>query len=356
MPDESPDPLDVALRTQAERAAASPPPPMLTRADALAKANAFLRSEGLPDVAVTATPNPVQGLWIVGHHDPDRPDELIIGNGPLIVPSKGEVYWANGSAPPWPEQIGLEEPERWRYDRGDELLGGGWDERLRDELEQPYWSQLLDFVAEERGRHDVFPPPSQTFRAFELTPYDAVKVVILGQDPYPNPGEAHGLAFSVPHGVRNPPSLRNILRVLASDLADRSEPVPGHGNLEGWAEQGVLLLNTALTVRAGTREDRAAHRRWHTEGKGWAVFTDAVIEVVNAKSDHVVFILWGKDAQAKEELIDRSRHAVIKSSHPSPFSARLGFLVSRPFSEANKALRAAGQQEIDWGAIGAGSG
>jgi hypothetical protein len=188
---ESVDPWDAAFAAQEERAAGASPRPMLTRADAMAKANAYFREVGMPDVAVTATPNPLQGLWIVSHHA-GRPDELIIGNGPLVVPSTGPVYMAHSSVPPWPEELGLDEPELWRYDRGEDLLGGGWDERLRDDLEEPYWYELLDFVAEERGKYDVFPPPSQTFKAFELAPYDEVKVVILGQDPYPNPGRHTG--------------------------------------------------------------------------------------------------------------------------------------------------------------------
>lgn len=348
------DPWDTAFAAQQERAAGASPRPMLTRADAMAKADAYFREEGRPDVAVTATPNPLQGLWIVGHQDPSQPDELVIGNGPLVVPSDGPVYMANGSVPPWPEELGLEEPECWRYDRGEDLLGGGWDERLRGELKEPYWYELLDFLAEERGKYEVFPSPSQTFKAFELTPYDEVKVVILGQDPYPNPGEAHGLAFSVPaHVKKKPPSLKNIHQVFESDLSELGVTPPAHGNLEAWAEQGVLLLNTALTVRAGTKADRDVHRRWRWGDKGWATFTDAVIKAVNDKTDRVVFILWGNDAKKKDDkqgLIDRTRHAVIKSSHPSPFSARLGFLTSRPFSEANKELSAAGR-EIDWGRI-----
>lgn len=247
---------------------------------------------------------------------------------------------------------GAEETELSRHASGEPLLGGGWDEVLREELGRPYWEELLGFLAEERRKHDVFPSPSQTFRAFELTPYASVKVVILGQDPYPNPGEAHGLAFSVPAEVtKRPPSLRNIHKVLASDLtqaAGRPAVAPGHGSLEGWAEQGVLLLNTALTVRAGTKQDRAAHRRWRWEGQGWATFTDAVISALNAKSDRVVFLLWGNDAKQKEALIDLGRHAVITSSHPSPYSAGLGFLTSRPFSQANDELRRAGRGEIDW--------
>lgn len=235
-------------------------------------------------------------------------------------------------------------------------LGGGWDQPLRDELAKPYWSKLLEFITDEHENHVVYPPLAQTFAAFELTPYDEVRVVILGQDPYPNPGEAHGLAFSVPtEASKKPPSLRNIHQVLASDLSETSgRPVaaPDLGSLEGWAEQGVLLLNTALSVRAGSKADRRLHRKWAWEGQGWSTFTDAVISAVDAKTDPVVFILWGKDAQQKAKLIDRDRHAVITSTHPSPLSAWRGFLTSRPFSEANQALTRCGRGTIDWERVG----
>ena len=343
------DPWDAAFTAQEEQRAGLPPRPMLTRTEAMAKANAYFREEGMPDVAISATPNPLQGLWIVGHHDPVHPDEMIIGSGPLVVPTNGRVNMSGGSVPPWPEEIGLDEPESWRYDRGDELLPGGWANRLGREFKKDYWYELLEFVAEERRKHDVFPPPSQTFAAFELTPYDDVRVVILGQDPYPNPGEAHGLAFSVPAGVPKPRSLKNIHAVLESDL---HEPAPAHGNLEPWAKQGVLLLNTVLTVRAGSKEDQAVHRRWRWERKGWETFTDAVINAINAKPERVVFILWGEDAKRKKKLIDLSRHAVLESAHPSPLSAYRGFLDSRPFSAANKLLEEAGRGRIDWGKIG----
>ena len=251
-------PRDSAFTAQEEQRAGMPARPMLTRTEAIAKANAYFREAGMPDVAVSATPNPLQGLWIVGHHDSDHPDEMIVGDGPLVVPTNGPVYMAGGSIPPWPEEIGLEEPESWRYDRGDDLLPESWADRLGGEFEKAYWPQLLEFVSEERAKHDVFPPPSQTFAAFEFTPYDEVRVVILGQDPYPSPGAAHWLAFSVPVGIAKPPSLKNIHAVLESDLG---EPAPAHGNLEAWANQGVLLLNTVLTVRAGSKADRNVHRR-----------------------------------------------------------------------------------------------
>lgn len=238
----------------------------------------------------------------------------------------------------------------------DVVLGGGWDEVLRDDLSKPYWFKLLEFIDNEYESQEVYPPRAQIFRAFGLTPYDQVKVVILGQDPYPTPGEAHGLAFSVPSDVsRKPGSLKNIHKVLASDLSTAlGRPVtePDTGSLEGWARQGVLLLNTALTVRAGTKRDRELHRRWRWEGNGWATFTDAVIRAVNDKPEGVVFILWGNDAHRKEKLIDRSRHAVVKSSHPSPLSARRGFSTSTPFSDANKELERLGRAGIDWERVG----
>jgi uracil-DNA glycosylase len=321
---------------------------MLSRAEAMAKANAYFGEEGMTEVAASATPNPLQGLWIVGYGDPLRPHETLVGSGPLVVPADGRAYLAAGSIPPWPEEIGLEEPEVWKYERGESLLPDSWAHRLADEFPKDYWYELLEFVGREREQHDVFPPPSQTFAAFEATPYDDVRVVILGQDPYPKPGEAHGLAFSVPVDIPRTPSLRNIHAELASDLG---EPAPTHGNLEAWAKQGVLLLNTALTVRAGTKEDRSVHRRWRWQGQGWETFTNAVIDAVNAKSERVVFILWGADARRKAKRLDLSRHAVISSSHPSPLSAYRGFLGSRPFSQANDLLAQKGRGTIDWGRI-----
>ncbi len=212
-----------------------------------------------------------------------------------------------------------------------------WNPLLRDELAKPYWAELQTFVAEERARHQVFPPPDEVFAALHQTPYASVKVLILGQDPYHGPGQAHGLCFSVRPGVAVPPSLRNIHAELASDLG--IDP-PNHGCLDAWTHQGVLLLNTSLTVRA---HQAASHQR-----KGWETFTDEVIRAVDAKEDRVVFILWGAAARKKKALIDLSRHAVIESAHPSPLSAHNGFLGSRPFSRANAALEAAGREPVDW--------
>ncbi len=212
-----------------------------------------------------------------------------------------------------------------------------WNPVLRAQLEQPYWAELQQFVAEERARGPVYPAPDEVFAALHLTPYATVKVLILGQDPYHGAGQAHGLCFSVRKGVRPPPSLENIFTELRDDLG--IDP-PGHGCLVAWARQGVLLLNATLTVRA-----RAAASH---QGKGWERFTDAVIEAVNDKPERVVFILWGASARKKRALVDTSRHVVIESAHPSPLSARNGFFGSRPFSRANAALVEAGRDPVDW--------
>lgn len=212
-----------------------------------------------------------------------------------------------------------------------------WNPLLRDQFDHPYWSELQAFVAEERRHHTVYPPADQVFAALHLTSYADTRVMILGQDPYHGPRQAHGLCFSVRHGVRIPPSLANVHKELHADLG---HPIPDHGNLEAWARQGVLLLNATLTVRAG---QAASHQK-----RGWETFTDRVIEVVNAKPDRVVFILWGASARRKKALIDTDRHAVIESAHPSPLSAHNGFFGSRPFSSTNTALLAHGQDPIDW--------
>jgi uracil-DNA glycosylase len=212
-----------------------------------------------------------------------------------------------------------------------------WNPLLRSELEQPYWRELQAFVAAERAAHVVYPPPPDVFAALHLTAHGNTKVVILGQDPYHGPGQAHGLCFSVRRGVAIPPSLRNIHQELHDDVG---VPVPAHGNLEAWARQGVLLLNTTLTVRSG---QAGSH-----QGHGWEVFTDQVIRTVNRKEQPVVFILWGSHARRKAELIDRSRHSIIESAHPSPLSARNGFFGSRPFSRTNLALTTNGAAPIDW--------
>ncbi|MGB8858696.1 MAG: uracil-DNA glycosylase [Ilumatobacteraceae bacterium] len=212
-----------------------------------------------------------------------------------------------------------------------------WNPVLRGEFAKPYWQQLQRFVADQRVRYTVFPPEPEVFAALHLTPFTDTRVVILGQDPYHGPQQAHGLCFSVRPGVAVPPSLANIYKELHADLG---LAIPHHGNLEAWARQGVLLLNTTLTVRAG---QAASH-----QGHGWELFTDEVLRAVNGKQDRVVFILWGAAARRKKSLVDLSRHVVLESAHPSPLSAHNGFFGSRPFSKANAALEAAGLQPIDW--------
>lgn len=212
-----------------------------------------------------------------------------------------------------------------------------WNPLLRDQFEQPYWHDLQQFVQAERAQQSIFPPHEQVFAALHLTPFADTRVVILGQDPYHGPGQAHGLSFSVPPGVDIPPSLRNIHQELHADLGIAPS---GHGNLEAWARSGVLLLNSVLTVRA---HNAGSHR-----GKGWETFTDRVIEVVANKPEPVVFVLWGNYARAKKNLIDLARHHVVESPHPSPLSASRGFFGSRPFSRANEALVAAGRDPVDW--------
>lgn len=210
-----------------------------------------------------------------------------------------------------------------------------WKEALAPEFKKPYFSELVDFIREERKTQVVFPPDADMFRAFE-TPLPAVRVVILGQDPYHNAGQAHGLSFSVPPGMKVPPSLQNIFKELRADVG--VEP-PKHGHLAAWALRGVFLLNATLTVRA--------HVAGSHQGKGWETFTDAAIRALDARPEPVVFILWGKYARDKKALIS-SRHYIIESSHPSPMSASNGFFGSKPFSKANKALESFGIPPIDW--------
>ena len=225
---------------------------------------------------------------------------------------------------------------RWRANLT--TMKTDWNPLLRAEFDKPYWTSLQAYVAQERANTEVFPPPDEVFAALHLTPYSSVKVLILGQDPYHGPGQAHGLCFSVRRGVAKPPSLQNIYKELASDVGVTD---PGHGSLEGWAQQGVLLLNTSLTVRA---HQAASHAK-----KGWEAFTDRVIEVVNDKPERVVFVLWGSHARRKRAIIDTNRHAIVESPHPSPLSAHRGFFGSAPFSRTNELLVEAGRDPIDWG-------
>lgn len=210
-----------------------------------------------------------------------------------------------------------------------------WSNLLGQEVEKPYFKTLVEFVHSERMKHTVYPPRQDVFTALG-TPFDSVKVVILGQDPYHGPGQAHGLSFSVRKGVTVPPSLANIYRELQDDVGFTH---PGHGCLSEWSERGVLLLNTVLTVRA---HEPASH-----QGRGWETFTDSIIRRLSARPQPCIFILWGRQAREKKELID-DRHTILESAHPSPMSAANGFFGSRPFSKANAALRRFDVEPIDW--------
>lgn len=212
-----------------------------------------------------------------------------------------------------------------------------WKEQLALEFDKEYFKSLTDFVRQEYQSTTVYPPGSYIFNAFEHCPFDKVKVVILGQDPYHEPGQAHGLSFSVQDGIPYPPSLVNIFKELESDLG---KPMPSSGNLLRWANQGVLLLNATLTVRA--------HLAGSHQNRGWETFTDAVIHKLADNRSHLVYILWGSYAQKKGAFIDASHNLVIKSAHPSPLAAYRGFFGSKPFSKANDYLIATGQEPIDW--------
>ena len=212
-----------------------------------------------------------------------------------------------------------------------------WKAVLKDEFEQDYFKELAEKVRLAYLSKTVYPPPKQVFNAFELCPFDKVKVVILGQDPYINPGQAMGLSFSVPDGVRPPPSLLNIYKEIKSDLGVDVSP---SGNLERWAKQGVLLLNASLTVEAGLSN---SHQNW-----GWQIFTDATIKKISEEKKHVVFMLWGAYAKSKASLIDFEKHLILKTAHPSPLSAHNGFFGSKHFSQANDYLKQTAQTPIDW--------
>lgn len=217
-------------------------------------------------------------------------------------------------------------------------LEPGWKQVLQGEFGKPYMIELREFLKQEIAAGQlVYPRPANWFAAFDHTPFDRVKVVILGQDPYHGAGQAHGLSFSVPPGVPPPPSLLNIYKELETDLG---QPRPRHGNLTRWADQGVLLLNSVLTVRDG---QAASHQK-----RGWELFTDAAVRALNERREHLVFVLWGAYAQKKGQFVDRQRHLVIEGVHPSPLSASRGFFGSRPFSRCNDYLIANGEAPIDW--------
>lgn len=215
-------------------------------------------------------------------------------------------------------------------------IHSSWKWVLGPELDKPYWHELSSFVADEYGEEMCFPKQENILRAFDVTPFDSVKVVILGQDPYHTPGIATGMCFSIPEGVKVPPSIKNIFKEIKNDIGD----VRTQTDLTSWAMQGILLLNCVLTVRA--------HLPWSHYGKWWEVFTDKVIQTLSSEREHLVFILWGNHAISKASLIDDTKHLVITSSHPSPFSARKSFFGSRPFSRTNGYLRKWGMKEIEW--------
>jgi len=217
-------------------------------------------------------------------------------------------------------------------------IESSWKEILIDEFKKPYFKQIAEHLKTEKSQGKIiYPPGSQIFYAFDTTPFDKVKVIILGQDPYHGPRQAHGLSFSVQQGVAPPPSLINIYKELHEDVG---APIPKHGHLEKWAKQGVLLLNASLTVRAA---EPMSHSKL-----GWEIFTNTVIEKISNLKEHVVFVLWGKFAQQKQSLINDKKHYIIRSAHPSPLSANNGFFGSRPFSRINTYLMQHGNDPIDW--------
>lgn len=220
----------------------------------------------------------------------------------------------------------------------DPKIDQSWKEVLIDEFSADYFNELKDFLKKEKEEGaSIYPPGPEIFSAFNLTPFDKVKVVLLGQDPYHGKNQAHGLSFSVKEGITPPPSLKNIFKELHDDLG---LPKPESGDLTKWAKQGVFLLNAILTVQA---KKPASHQK-----KGWEKFTDAVIKTISDKKDGIIFILLGKFAQSKEELIDKNKHFVIKAAHPSPYSADKGFFGSKPFSKVNSLLKKTGKDPIDW--------
>ncbi|MCI5937601.1 MAG: uracil-DNA glycosylase [Eubacterium sp.] len=216
-------------------------------------------------------------------------------------------------------------------------LTGEWEKALHSEFSKSYYRKLFEYVKKEYSQHIIYPTSDEIFTAFHLTPLDQVKVVILGQDPYHNPGQAHGLCFSVKPQIELPPSLVNIYKELHDDLGCK---IPNNGYLVHWAEQGVLMLNTVLTVQA--------HKPFSHHGVGWEEFTDAAIEVLNRQEQPIVFILWGKPAQEKAKKLNNPKHLILRAPHPSPLSAYRGFFGSKPFSKANEFLEKNGAEPIDW--------
>jgi uracil-DNA glycosylase len=219
----------------------------------------------------------------------------------------------------------------------DVKIADSWKSKLTEEFNKPYFCELSDFIRQEYQKHTVYPPGKEIFRAFDACSFDNLKVVIIGQDPYHGAGQANGLCFSVTPGVKMPPSLVNIFKEIRNDLG---KPLPATGDLGRWADQGVLLLNATLTVRDGLP---GSHQK-----KGWEEFTDSVIRKISDEKEHVVFLLWGAFAQKKGEMIDRNKHLVLMSAHPSPFSADRGFFGCKHFTKANEYLKSKGLKEIEW--------
>ncbi len=217
------------------------------------------------------------------------------------------------------------------------MIGNSWDNKLSEEYKKEYFTELMNFVKDEYEKKTIYPKKNEVFNAFRYTDFDNVKVVILGQDPYHGPNQAEGLSFSVSNEVLKPPSLQNIFKELESDLGIH---FPKSNSLKPWAKQGVLLLNAVLTVEE--------HKPTSHKGRGWEIFTDDVIKILNEKEEPLVFILWGAYARSKKELITNPKHLIIESAHPSPFSARNGFFGSKPFSRTNAFLKSKGLKEIDW--------
>lgn len=217
------------------------------------------------------------------------------------------------------------------------IFENDWQKLLEEEMEKDYYKDLRKFLIDEYNTQVVYPEMYSIYNALHYTDYKKVKVLLLGQDPYHGPNQAHGFAFSVQEGVRTPPSLLNMYKELQNDLGYE---IPNHGNLQKWADEGVLLLNTSLTVRSGQANSHS--------GKGWEVFTDKIIKLVNEREDPVVFILWGSNARSKKKYIDTKKHMIIESAHPSPLSAYRGFFGSKPYSRTNDFLKSVGKEPIDW--------
>ncbi|TNM39447.1 uracil-DNA glycosylase [Nocardioides albidus] len=313
--------------------------PTMSLTEAVRRANDHLRSKGINCVVTEdkALANPAQDLWILGYRDPDRPDEILCGGG-LIVRASGEIGAAS-SLPDGPELIGTVPPPD---DEEDWMLPERWEEVLDDWMRSPRRTELMEFVDRAYATGTVYPPREKMLRAFELTSYDDVRVVIVGQDPYPGAGHADGLAFSTPQSRKLPSSLRKIFDVLEQDL----DVTPTQGSvLEPWARQGVLLLNTVLTLDAEAETRSNSHRK-----RGWEDFTDAVIRALDKRKERVVFLLWGEPAKKKATLVTNPQHVVIPDAHPAARSTALQqFGSSQPFKQANEALAAAGLPTVEWG-------